>query len=394
MKRHKVIRITTVPISMNKILVGQLAYLNQFYEVVGVSSFVEKDFKEIQEREKVRMVSVPLVRRINLIKDIIALVAMYRVFKREKPLIIHSITPKAGLLSMLAGKMAGVPIRLHTFTGLVFPSRTGLNQKLLIFMDRLLCKCATSVYPEGKGVRNDLIKYGITQKPLKVIANGNVNGVDIQHYNSTLIDGNQKRYLKDKLGIEQNEFVFMFLGRIAKEKGIEELLQSFMQLSERYTNVKLLLVGTLETENGSISDESLRLIEQSSSIVFPGRTDDVRLYLSIANCFVLPSYREGFPNVLLQAGAMSVPVIATDINGCNEIIDPNKNGLLIKVKDTTDLYEKMKYMYEEEQVRIDFGKAIRKKVEQKFNNKLVWESLKQEYDYWVNLTVKNKNSSD
>lgn len=398
MKRHKVIRITTVPISMNKILVGQLAYLNQFYEVIGVSSFVEKDFQEIEEREGIRMIDIPMVRTINFRKDIIALKRLVELFKKEKPDIVHTHTPKAGLLGMIASKIAGVPVRLHTVGGMPLMETKGIKLMILRQTEKLTYKLAHRIYPNSTGLATYIIENKFTNpEKIKVIANGSSNGIDLEYYKKDFPNSVEKaNELRESLGYSKSDFIFCFVGRLAKEKGIEELVEAFLKLKQEKptSKIKLLLIGTLEQVNGPVSEETVTIINNSEDIKFPGRTDDVRLYLQMIDALILPTYREGFPNILLQAGAMSVPVIATDINGCNEIIDPNKNGLLIKVKDTTDLYEKMKYMYEEEQVRIDFGKAIRKKVEQKFNNKLVWESLKQEYDYWVNLTVKNKNSSD
>lgn|SRR5690606_11744967 len=394
MKRHKVIRITTVPISINKILVGQLAYLNQFYEVIGVSSFVEKDFQEIEEREGIRMIDIPMVRTINFRKDIIALKRLVELFKKEKPDIVHTHTPKAGLLGMIASKIAGVPVRLHTVGGMPLMEIKGIKLKILRQTEKLTYKLAHRIYPNSTGLATYIIENKFTNpEKIKVIANGSSNGIDLEYYKKDFPNSVEKaNELRESLGYSKSDFIFCFIGRLAKEKGIEELVEAFLKLKQEMpiSKIKLLLIGTLEQVNGPVSEETVTFINNSDDIKFPGRTDDVRLYLQMIDALILPTYREGFPNILLQAGAMSVPVIATDINGCNEIIDPNKNGLLIKVKDTTDLYEKMKYMYEEEQVRIDFGKAIRKKVEQKFNNKLVWDSIKEEYDYWINFITTQK----
>ena len=133
----------------------------------------------LHEREGVRTIETPMERRISLVKDFISLLRMIRIFAKERPYMIHSITPKAGMISMLAGWITRVPIRIHTFTGLVFPTATGGKKKLLIAMDRLTCACATHIIPEGEGVKRDLMTYRITKKPLRVIANGNVNGVDL-----------------------------------------------------------------------------------------------------------------------------------------------------------------------------------------------------------------------
>lgn len=386
-QKPKIIRITTVPISMNKILAGQLKYLNQFYEIVGVSDYVEKDFQEIETREGIRMIAVPMVRIIHLIKDIKALIRLIKVCKKERPDIVHTHTPKAGLLGMIAAKWTSVPVRLHTVGGMPLMETKGLKLWILRQTEKLTYSLAHKVYPNSKGLAYYVInqKFTIPDK-IKVIANGSSNGVDTDFYRRDFPDGSIKAdRLRKKLGFKEEDFVFFFLGRIAKEKGISELLEAFKKLRQSYpsASIKLLLVGTFERDNGPVSNQIVYEIENNEDIVFPGRTDDVRLYLGMVDALVLPTYREGFPNVLLQGGAMSLPMIATDINGCNEIIDHDQNGLLVIPKDANDLYEKMKYIYGNPDKRREFGQAIRRKIEEKFSNLTVWEGIKAEYDYWM-----------
>lgn len=240
----KLARVSTVPGSLRGLLRGQLHFLSQQgYEVIGLSSS-GKALEEVAELEGIRTISVDMNRRISPIKDIISLFNLYKVLKKEKTIIVHSITPKAGLLSMLAAKMARVPIRIHTFTGLIFPTRKGFMQKLLINMDRLLCWAATNVYPEGEGVKRDLIRYKITKKPLKVLANGNVNGIDTSFFSPDQIANEQQVKLKEELNISASDFVFVFVGRLVKDKGINELVYAFSNFNDQ--NVKLLLVGPLK----------------------------------------------------------------------------------------------------------------------------------------------------
>ena len=181
---YKLIKISTIPDSLETLLKGQLKMLSEYYEVVVVSSPGEK-MKVLEEREGVRTVSIPMERRISLVEDFISLLRLIVFFAKERPDMVHSITPKAGLLSMLAAWITRVPVRMHTFTGLVFPTATGKMQKLLIAMDRLTCFCATHINPEGEGVKRDLLNYNITSKPLHIIANGNVNGIDLEYFDKT-----------------------------------------------------------------------------------------------------------------------------------------------------------------------------------------------------------------
>jgi hypothetical protein len=177
----KLIRTSSVPMSLDTFCRGQLKMLSEHFEVVAVSS-PDVELKTIEEREGVRTIAVAMERHISLLKDVKSLFQMIRVFKKEKPDIVHSITPKAGLVSMLAAWICRVPVRMHTYTGLVFPTTTGVKQKVLIAMDRLLCACATYINPEGQGVANDLRRFGITKKPLHIIGNGNVRGIDADYW--------------------------------------------------------------------------------------------------------------------------------------------------------------------------------------------------------------------
>lgn len=384
MAANKIIRTATVAMSLNILLKGQLRYLNQFFEVIAVSG-ADTHLDEVAKREGVRCVPISMERKISPFKDLISLFRLYFLFKKEKPEIVHSITPKAGLLTMVAAKYAGVPIRMHTFTGLIFPTRKGLMQKLLIFMDQMLCAHATHIYPEGNGVKNDLIRYKITNKPLTVIANGNINGVDLDYFNPSLSNFSKQQDLQNELGINQNDFVFIFVGRLVKDKGINELVAAFNSIkndsscSVEGKNLKLLLVGPYEYELDPLLLETIKIIETNSNIITVGFQSDVRPYFAISHVLVFPSYREGFPNVVLQAGAMGLPAIVTDISGCNEIIQHDKNGLIIPVKDSDAIFAAMlliqkQYKYNELKVN------VREMIENRFNQELVWSELLKVYN--------------
>src|SRR5690606_22500727 len=253
--RIKLIRTTTIPGSMVNLIKGQLKFLNGHFEVIAISGGGEK-LELIKNRENIRVLPIKMEREIKPISDIISLIKLYKCFKREKPHIVHSITPKAGLLTMMAGYMAKVPIRIHTFTGLIFPTSTGIKKKVLIAMDKLLCYCATHIFPEGQGVKNDLIKYKITDKPLKIIANENVNGIDTEHFNSKLISEEKKNTLKTELGIKSDDFVFIYIGRMVKDKGINELIGAFKEVNQINENTKLLLVGDFEPKVGNLKNKT------------------------------------------------------------------------------------------------------------------------------------------
>ena len=376
--KKKLIRTATVAMSLDILLEGQLAFLNEFYDVVAVSGR-DNHLENVASREKVKTIDVAFYRTISPVKDLISLFRLYKTLKIEKPFIVHSITPKAGLITMIAGFFARVPIRVHTFTGLVFPTKTGFSQSFFIFIDKILCLFATHIFPEGNGVKNDLIKYKITKKPLKIIANGNVNGINLEYFNPDLYLEIDKNNLRLKLNIDSNDFVFIFVGRLVSDKGINELISAFDKLSAEKNNVKLLLVGNFEQELDPLQPQTIEKINNNKSIVSVGFQADVRSYFSIANALVFASYREGFPNVVLQAGAMNLPCIVTNINGCNEIIENSVNGLIIESKNEKAIFNTMNLFLSDKKLVEKLALNAREKIALRFEQSIVWNALLAEY---------------
>lgn len=369
----KVFRISTVPISLNRLFKGQLKMLNQHFDLVGVSS-PGPELEEVRQREGIRVIALPMERHISPVKDFMAMVRMILLLWKERPDMIHSYTPKAGFISMLAGRITGVPVRMHTFTGLVFPTEMGLKQRILIWTDRLTCACATHINPEGYGVKHDLMKYQITKKPLKIIANGNVNGIDLEYFRRTPeIEQASQSYKMEGV------FTFCFIGRVVRDKGVNELVSAFVRLQRKYANIRLILVGPFEKQLDPISEETENQIFHNSAIEFMDFQNDVRPFLVAADAFVLPSYREGFPNAVIQAGAMGLPSIVTDINGSNEIVESGKNGVIVEPQNEVALYQAMEdFVLHPEKVKA-MAQNCRKMMADKFDQKILWAALLDEY---------------
>lgn len=374
----KLIRTATVSISLDILLKGQLAFLKDHYEVVAVSG-KDSHLDSVSSREGVRTIPVSFQRQISPFKDFVSLLKLYKVLRKEKPLIVHSITPKAGLLTMIAAYFAGVPIRIHTFTGLVFPYKKGFIHHLLLFLDKVLCRFATHIIPEGEGVKKDLLAFKVTKKPLKVIANGNVNGIDLDFFNPNKVSQVEQEKLKQQLHINSTDFVFVFVGRLVSDKGINELVAAFETFSSKNSNSKLLLVGPLENDLDPLLQKTKDTISNNKAIISVGFQTDVRPFLAISNVFVFPSYREGFPNVILQAGAMNLPCLVTDISGSNEIIIQNENGIILPIKNEIAIFEAMKLIFEDRNLFLKLKQNARIQIESRFQQELVWKTLLQEY---------------
>jgi glycosyltransferase involved in cell wall biosynthesis len=375
---QRLVRISTDPMSLKYLLPGQLAYLNQRYQVIGISS-PGQYLTDVQRRENIPTIPIQMSRRIDLLYDIISLYKMIKCLHALKPSIVHSITPKAGLLAMMASYLTKVPVRIHTFTGLVFPSRYGLDYMTLKICDKILCYCATKIIPEGKGVRNDLIMHRVTSKPLTVLLNGNVNGIDTNYYSSSKFSENDKNKIRYKHNIQKSEFVFVFIGRLVKEKGLNELIAAFESLYKLEVKCRLLLAGSFEDHLDPVSARTQHVIKKHPGIIHLGFVEDVRWVLAISDCLVLPSYREGFPNVPLQAGAMSVPSIVTDVNGSNEIIRDGYNGLIVPKGSTEELLTAMKKLQNLKPFYLKLKTNSRNSIVSRYNNKLLWAEITRFY---------------
>ncbi len=378
MKRPKLIWVSTVPTSLNTFCRGLFIELSHDYEVVAVSSPGD-ELLEIAQRERVKVIAVPMERHISLWKDLRSLLLLAKVFRQERPTMVHSITPKAGLLAMLAARIAHVPVRIHTFTGLVFPTAQGLMKQLLMRTDRITCACATHVIAEGQGVRNDLIDYGITRKDVRVLGHGNVRGIDLEYYSRSQDVMRQAIGIRKSLKILGKSFTFVFVGRIVKDKGMRELIAAFHLLYNRYPNVYLILVGKEEPKLDPLPRETRESVSFNSHIHAVGMQEDVRPWYAAADALVFPSYREGFPNVVLEAGAMGLPSIVTDINGAREIILRGKNGMVIPPKNEQTLLEAMIEMIEHPDKTQAWAANARPMIASRYEQGYVRQCLKEFY---------------
>lgn len=353
--------------------------MSSFYDVVAVSS-PEKMLEEVSVHEGVRTASVSMTRSITPAQDLKALWQLYRLFRKEKPAIVHTHTPKAGLLGMMAGRLAGVPIRIHTVAGMPLMESKGVKRKMLQSTERLTYMCATRVYPNSRNLAEFITENKFCRKnKLKVLGNGSSNGIDMDFFQCTPAILSLANELRKRLNLTQDHFVFLFIGRLVKDKGIEELVEAFIRMKQKFSGIKLLLVGPYEQDLDPISEKTMQTIELDSDIIHEGFQQDVRPYLAISNILTFPSYREGFPNVPMQAGCFDLPSIVTDINGCNEIIEHGKNGLIIPVKNSEALKTAMETIMTDEALYSNLKKNARKMIQERYDQKKFWNLLLEEY---------------
>lgn len=371
----KLIRISTVPSSLRTLLKGQLKFMSHYFEVIGVASDGEA-LKEVMQNEGVKTHSIEMTRTISPFKDLISTIKLYRFLKKEKPFIVHTHTPKAGTLGMLASRLAGVPHRLHTIAGMPLLETKGAKRMLLDSVEKFTYKNATLVLPNSLGLKNIAIenKYAPKDK-LKIIGNGSSNGIDVKHYDSELISKEEREHLKSELKISNTDIVFIFIGRMVKDKGVNELVAAFDKLSKMHKGCKLILMGPRENALDPLDPETETLIINNTNIIEVGLQKDIRPFVAISSVLVHPSYREGFPNVVLQGSCMGLPCIVSDINGCNEIIENEFNGLIVPPKNIEALKNAMERILKDPTIINEMAENSRSNIVKKYQQEYIWKEL-------------------
>lgn len=384
----KILRVVTSAGSYG-LIKGQLRFLEgSGYEVIGVSGAPVDLSEKASEREGIRTIVISnLVRPISIGNDLKALLELIRVIRKERPDIVHANTPKGSLLGMMAAWWCRVPHRIYTVTGLRFETATGTFRWLLKTMERITCACATKVIPEGEGVKKTLIREQITKKPLQKIHNGNINGIDLEYFSRTPEIQGTAQELRAQIG---GDFIFVFVGRIVRDKGMIELVDAFERLNQEHPSCRLLLVGSTEPELDPLPDATSAKLDSNPNIYQAGWQTDVRPWLVASDAFVFGSYREGFPNVVLQAGAMGLSSVVTDINGCNEIIIEEKNGYIVPKQDSEALYQGMKKLYEDRVKTKEMSEVTREMIATRYKQEDVWQATLEMYQ---SLIIKNGSVS-
>lgn len=373
----KIIMITTVPLSLATLVRGQAKYLSQFFDIKLVSSNSPENV-QIEAYEGVEVTPIDMTRKITLVQDLKSLWKLYAYMVNEKPDMVYTFTPKAGLLGMMAAFLARVPVRIHNVVGMPLMEAKGAKKALLTFIEKLTYFFTTRLLCNSFGLKRYL-QDNLTKKDVGVIAEGSINGVDTSYFeNKTSLDEQQR--IKAEYGIGKDNFVLTFVGRIVKDKGINELVESFMVLRQTYPYLKLLLVGDYEESLSPLSQKTVDYINTSDDIIAVGFQKDIRKFLCISDLFVLPSYREGLPNSLIEAGSYGVPLLATDINGCNEIIIDHETGVLVEKKSSESLTKGISLLLDDKMLYDKIRLKVRASMIKRYDQKYFWKALKDELE--------------
>ena len=371
----KLIRITTVPLSLKLLLAGQMNYMKrQGWEVIMVSA-EGREVDQVVKTEGVRHEVIPFTRKITPLTDLKCIWQLIQLFKKEKPDIVHTHTPKAGLLGMIAANLAGVNIRIHTLAGMPAMAAEGRKKNLLELAEKWTYSNATEVWPNSQGLRRFVVKNGLCpETKLRIIGKGSSNGVDLDKFNRESLKENHLVAATMRIMPGEDEFIILAVGRLVRDKGLGELVSAFLN-SKIVNRSKLVLLGAFEQELDPLDPETVQTIQDHPKIIQIDWTDHVAHYLALADVLVHSSHREGFPNVLLEAGAMHVPVICSDIIGNTDIVTQQKTGLVFPVKDAAVLKEALEFAFVKRDRMASYAANLYQEITANYDRKVIQKEI-------------------
>lgn len=370
MSRKRVCLIATIPFALKVFMGPHIRKLSTIYDVTLIANGDDSDIKEFLN-ENVRFISVPIERHISIIKDLKALYILYKIFLSNKFHCVHSFTPKAGLLTMIAARISIVPVRIHIFTGQVWATAHGRFRKLLMFMDKITAINSTKVFSDSPSQSKFLIENNIVKEnQISELGDGSFSGVNTKRFSPNPA---MRKKIREELKISDETILFLYMGRLHIEKGMKDLFRAFSMAAYKNENISLLIVGPSEGE----FDFAFTSLELS----FPGRihrvgyTTKPENYISAADVFCLPSFREGFGSVLIEAAATEVPSIASRIYGITDAVEDGVTGILHKVRSVQEIFNAMDLLTSNKELRLKMGKMARERAIEKFSEERITNEL-------------------
>lgn len=374
-----VVQVTTVPMSL-AFLRGQVGYMkHRGFEIAAVSSPGAR-LESFGREEGIPVFAVEMARRVTPIRDLRALVRLVSLFRDLRPDIVHAHTPKAGLLGMIAAAMTRVPVRVYHMRGLPLLSATGWRRGLLSWTERVSCHLSHQVLSVSGSIRKEALRMGLSPPHrITVLANGSGNGVDAEgRFDPSRVESEDVRRVRCRFGIPESARVLGFVGRIVRDKGIMELAEAWSLLRDVFPDLHLLLVGPLEPRD-PVPEEAREALKTDSRVHFSGMDWNTPPLYASMDVLALPTYREGFPNVPMEAAAMGLPVVATRIPGCVDAVQDGVTGTLVPVRDANSLAEAVRRYLEDPALRQLHGAAGRERMLEDFRPEFIWEALHDQY---------------
>lgn len=380
-EKHKLIRIATVPMALAYPLQGQSSFMHAHGMDVTMISSDGREMKLLLQQENCPHIIVPMTRSITPFRDMKCIFQLIKIFKKLKPDIVHTETPKAGLVGMIAAKLCGVKVRIHTVAGLPLMVEKGFKLKILEWVEKITYAAATNVWPNSNSLKNFILQHKFTaEKKLLVVGKGSSNGIDINRFSPEKLDTKILEEIKQSIQYDKENIYLLFIGRLVLDKGIVELIHVFKQLQAQNSKLKLILAGHFERSLDPLPVDVEKQIAENKNIIHINWTDKVPYYLALSNIFVFPSYREGFPNVLLEAGAMKTPIVCSRIAGNVDIVEDRITGRIFESQNENDLERVLTDALNNLPQLKEMAALLQQNILKNYGREVFWQTMLKEYN--------------
>ena len=379
----KLAYVTTHAISAENLMHGQLTFLRERGFDITVIAAPSESLDIVREREQVATISIPIEREISPVADARTLAKLCDLFRKLRPDIVNAGTPKAGLLGMIAAKLTGVPVRLYTLRGLRLETTSGFKERLLTTTERIAANCAHQVICVGDSLRQEFVRRRLVEADKTIVLrHGSSNGVKAERFQYSAEQFAQIEQLRNSLGIPADAPVIGFVGRLTRDKGIVDLHEAFTRLLNEFPELRLVLIGWPE-EGDPVPANVWQSLQQHSQIIRTGAIKDPALHYGLFDVFVFPSYREGFPNVPMEAAAAGGPVVGSPATGTLDAVVDGVTGTLVPLQDSASLAAATANYLRNPLLRHRHGEAGRRRALTDFRREDIWQSLADLYGHWL-----------
>ena len=362
-------------------LQGQSSYMHNHGMDVTMISSDGREMKLLLKQENCPHIIVPMTRSITPFRDLKCIFELIKIFKKLKPDIVHTETPKAGLVGMIAAKLCGVKVRIHTVAGLPLMVEKGIKLKILEWVEKITYGAATNVWPNSNSLKNFILQHRFTsEKKLLVVGRGSSNGIDINRFSPEKLDAAILEEIKQNIQYNKENTYLLFIGRLVLDKGIVELIHVFKKLNEKNPKLKLILAGHFERSLDPLPQDVEKQIAENINIIHINWTDKVPYFLALSNIFVFPSYREGFPNVLLEAGAMKVPIVCSRIAGNVDIVEDRITGRIFESQNENNLELVLTSALESIEQMKEMAATLQENILNNYCREVFWQTMLVEYE--------------